>query len=81
MLNLGVGATREEIRDWYFELAKLYHPDVNPGKVEEFRVIKDAYEVLTGSEEQEWVELEKQKMKETQFWTEELLRKEQDKMR
>ena len=46
-------ATDEDIKNSYRKLAKLYHPDINPGDVvaaEKFKDINEAYQIL-GSEE------------------------------
>ena len=46
-------ATDEDIKNSYRKLAKLYHPDINPGDTvaaEKFKDINEAYQIL-GSEE------------------------------
>ena len=49
ILGLRPGATREEIRQSYRRLAKLYHPDRNPSEEakHKFIQIQNAYEILT----------------------------------
>lgn len=49
ILGLHPGASRDEIRQAYRRLAKLYHPDRNPseGAKQKFIQIQNAYEVLT----------------------------------
>lgn len=49
ILGLRPGASREEIRQAYRRLAKLYHPDVNPSNEakQKFILIQNAYEILT----------------------------------
>ena len=48
ILGVERGATEDDIKNAYRRKAKLYHPDINkdPGAVEEFRKINEAYEVL-----------------------------------
>ena len=50
VLGLTPKATQNEIKDAYYNLTKLFHPDVNDDKsvdaVEKFRQITSAYEVL-----------------------------------
>ena len=48
-LGLKSGASLDEIKQAYRELAKTYHPDVNkePGAEEKFKEVKNAYEALT----------------------------------
>lgn len=48
ILGLAPGASRQEISKAYRQLARLYHPDVNPqpGAAEKFIQITEAYEVL-----------------------------------
>jgi hypothetical protein len=51
-LSLGVAssASQAEIRKSYYALAKLFHPDRNCGdtvKEEKFKVIQEAYEILS----------------------------------
>lgn len=47
-LNVGKGATQDEIKKAYFKLAKEFHPDVNkaPEAKEKFATINEAYETL-----------------------------------
>lgn len=51
ILEISSEATAEEIRLAYFEHARKYHPDTNPGELarEWFYQIQEAYEVLTDS--------------------------------
>jgi len=48
VLGVSPGASREEIKAVYRQLARTFHPDVNaaPSAVEHFRAITEAYLVL-----------------------------------
>ena len=49
-LGVAENASSGEIKKSYRRLAKIYHPDKNPGDVESaehFKVISDAYQVLS----------------------------------
>lgn len=46
VLGILAGATKEEIKKAYRAKAKQFHPDINPGAVEKFKEISEAYEVL-----------------------------------
>ena len=53
ILGVGKSSTESEIKQAYRELARKYHPDVNPGDKqaeEKFKKINEAYEVLSNSE-------------------------------
>lgn len=53
LLGLQVSATRDEIRSRYHELARKFHPDVNPGDERSharFRAIAAAYQQLLAEE-------------------------------
>ena len=48
-LELDSTATQEEIKRQYRKLAKLYHPDTNPGDsvaAEKFHQVQQAYDLL-----------------------------------
>ncbi|MDZ4247338.1 MAG: DnaJ C-terminal domain-containing protein [Dehalococcoidia bacterium] len=50
MLGVSKNATEKEIKQAYRRLARLYHPDINPGKKEseeKFKLINEAYEVVS----------------------------------
>lgn len=48
-LGIEVGASQQEIKTKYFELAKKYHPDItkNSSDSTKFLKIKEAYETLS----------------------------------
>lgn len=53
VLGLAKGASDDEIKKAYRQLAKKYHPDMNPGNAEaevKFKEINEAYAVLSDSE-------------------------------
>ena len=47
VLNVEKDATIEQIKKSYKLLARKYHPDLHPGKEEQFREITKAYEILS----------------------------------
>src|SRR5690554_2974716 len=50
VLGVSKGATEQEIKKAYRQLARKYHPDVNPGDKEaeeKFKEATEAYEVLS----------------------------------
>ena len=53
VLGVGKSATEDEIKKAYRQLAKKYHPDMNPGDKEaevKFKEVNEAYAVLSDSE-------------------------------
>ena len=53
VLGVGKSATEDEIKKAYRQLAKKYHPDMNPGDKEaevKFKEVDEAYAVLSDSE-------------------------------
>lgn len=48
-LGLDKNATNSEIKKQYRTLSKKHHPDVNSGNEEKFKIISEAYEVLSNS--------------------------------
>jgi cation transport ATPase len=53
ILGVGHDATEDEIQDAFHELAREYHPDVNPDPrvIERFKEISAAYDVLSDPED------------------------------
>src|SRR6185312_11170993 len=49
ILQINPTATNAEIKAAYRRLAKLFHPDKNPGAEEKFKIVKEAYETLIDS--------------------------------
>jgi len=47
LLNCSTNASDEEIKKSYYEMAKKYHPDLNPKFEEKFKTINEAYEILS----------------------------------
>ena len=47
ILGVSAGATQEEIKQAYRQLAKKHHPDLNNGNDCAFKNINEAYEVLS----------------------------------
>ena len=58
ILGIKKNATEEEIKKAYRELAKKYHPDNNssPEDIEKFKLINEAYQVLSKSDNKETYE-------------------------
>ena len=47
-LGLSVGADQQEVKKAYRKLVLIHHPDRNDGNEDEFLLINEAYEVITG---------------------------------
>ena len=52
-MELNKEASIQEIKKSYKNLARKYHPDLNPGQEEKFREITTAYEILSNPEKKE----------------------------
>ena len=56
VLGLQKGASEDEIKKAFRQLAKKYHPDLNPGDKEaeaKFKEVNEAYEVLSDTEKRQ----------------------------
>ena len=56
VLGLQKGASEDEIKKAFRQLAKKYHPDLNPGDKEaeaKFKEVNEAYEVLSDKEKRQ----------------------------
>ena len=51
MLEVEPFSTFEQIKTAYRKLSRKYHPDVNPDCIDKFKQIKNAYEILSDSEQ------------------------------
>lgn len=61
ILNVDSKATPKEIKDAYRQLAREAHPDQHPEKMEEFKVINEAYEVLREADKRAVYDLKQQR--------------------
>ncbi|KAL4502970.1 hypothetical protein ABPG72_014199 [Tetrahymena utriculariae] len=50
VLEVNENSTPEEIKKSYYKLVKQYHPDVNKDNAEYFKLINEAYEVLSNEQ-------------------------------
>lgn len=49
ILGIAKGATQQDIKNAYYKLSKIYHPDKNMGcedSARMFRIVTEAYEIL-----------------------------------
>ncbi len=56
VLGIGKGASEDEIKKAYRQMAKKYHPDLNPGDKQaeaRFKEVNEAYEMLSDSQKKE----------------------------
>jgi DnaJ-class molecular chaperone len=50
-LGIPLSATKKEVKAKYYELAKKFHPDANPGHSERFQEINKAYMTIMANAE------------------------------
>ena len=50
MLGVPTSASGQDIKNAYMALAKKYHPDFNQGNSEKFKIINEAYQVLSDTQ-------------------------------
>lgn len=71
-MDVKQSASQDDIKKSFYKLAKKYHPDVNKGHEERFKLVNEAYETLgnpsrrrdydqLGSEQREETEYKKQR--------------------
>lgn len=53
VLEVPIQASGEAIKTAYRRLAKRYHPDVSPGNEDKFKLVTEAYEVLSNTEKRQ----------------------------